>query len=324
MTAPAAGQAPRPGLADYGLLVLLAAFWGGSFMFIKLAVAEVPPATLTMLRLALAAAILAVVALARRERLDRRPRTLALVVLIGFFGNALPFTLISWGEEVVDAGLASILMGIMPIATLLLAHVLTADESLTARKLAGVGIGFAGLVVLVGPAVLLRLGEDGIRQLAILGAAVSYGISAILTKWMLGRPQRAAAAAFLGAAAVIMVPIAFLLEDPMAIRPGWASIASIVYLAVFATALAALMVFVLIGRQGAGFFGQANLLVPPLGVAWAAIFLGERPDASAYVALGFILAGILLARGGFGIRPAAGAPAAQPDATGTTRRTEHI
>ena len=288
---------PTPGPADYGLLLALAAMWGGSFMLIKIAIVDVPPATLTATRVAIASAIIYGFAKLYGERLSFRFRTVLLLFLVGLFGNALPFTLISWGEETVDASLAAVLMGIMPIATLIFAHFWAEGEPLSARKLSGVAIGFAGLVVLVGPAVLLRLGDDGIRQLAILGAAVCYAINAILTKKLLGEPRIAAAAGLLFASALIMIPLSLFLNDPLSLRPGPAAWTAIVLLAALPTALAAILVFKLLDRQGAGFFGQVNLLVPPAGMVWAALILGERPRWNAYLALGFILVGIWVARG---------------------------
>lgn len=288
---------PVPGIADYALLALLSAMWGGSFMLIKVAVTDVPPATMTAARLLIAAVILFAFAMAYRDKITVGFSALWWIVLTGFFGNALPFTLIAWGEETVDASLTGILMGIMPITTLLLVHFLPEDEVLTSRKLIGCLIGLAGLVVLVGPAVLLRLGDDGIRQLAILGAAVSYSINAIVMKRLLNLPRRSAAALISLAGALIMIPIALWTEAPATLTPDTLSLISVLLLGIFPTAIATLVMFEVLHRQGAAFFGQVNFIVPVFGIAWAAVFLGERPELSAYIALGFILSGIWFARG---------------------------
>lgn len=288
----------RPGLTDYALLCALAAMWGGSFMLIKVAGADFPPFTMTALRLIGGAALLIPVAFVLGERLTWNVGTLVTIALIGLFGNALPFSLITWGERTVDAGLAAILMGIMPIATLLLAHFFSDNETLTTRKVAGVCIGFTGLVVLTGPAVLRDLGNDGIRQLAILAAAICYAIGAIMTKRLVRLPRRAAGAAILTAGAMLTLPFCLVIDDPFALTPGLVPTLAVVTLALLPTALAALLMFAVLERQGAGFFGQVNLLVPLFGVAWAAIILSERPTVNAYIALSFILAGIIVARGG--------------------------
>lgn len=280
-------------------------------MLIKLAIIDVPPATMTVARLLVAAAILFFFAMAYREKLAVRFKTVGLILLVGLFGNALPFTLIAWGEETVDAGLAAILMGIMPISTLLLAHFLTEEDSLSGRRLIGCFVGFAGLVVLVGPAVLLRLGEDGIRQLAILGAAVSYAINAIITKQLLDLPRRAIGAMVLLAGALVMVPFALAFEAPLALTPGAAPLIAIALLGIFPTAIATLVMFEVLQRQGAAFFGQVNFIVPIFGIVWAAVILGERLQPSAYAALVGVLVGIWIARGG--IRPAAHAEMRSPE-----------
>lgn len=292
----------QPRLSDYGLIVLLAAIWGGSFMLIKLAIVDVPPASLSAIRLIIGGLILCAVVLFTGERARFDRKSVGLIILAGFVGNAVPFVLISWGEKTVDAGLASILMGIMPIATLVLAHFFTGNEPMTARKMSGVVIGFAGIVILVGPAVLLRLGADGISQLAILGAAVCYSVNAIMTKALLEFPRRITGAAILLAGGLTTLPIAFLFEQPWALSPGMVSTVAVLLLSVFPTAIAMLLIFEVLDRQGAGFFGQVNLLVPIFGVAWAALVLGEVPDFAAILALMLILSGIYFARGG---KPAA-------------------
>ncbi len=281
---------------DYALLSILAAIWGGSFMLIKVAGHDWPPATMTAARLMIASAILFAVAAYYGEKIRPDYRIAGTIILVGLFGNSLPFTLIAWGEETVDASVAAVLMGIMPIATLVMAHFLSDDEVLTARKLAGVGIGLVGLVVLAGPAVLLRLGEDGISQLAILAAAISYALNAILTKKLLGLPRRAAAAWLLLAGAFLMLPVVAVYDKPYTVDLNFASAGAVVLLGIFPTALAALLMFDVLDRQGAGFFGQVNLLVPLFGIIWAVAFLGERPDLSAYLALVFIVAGIWISR----------------------------
>lgn len=285
---------------DYALLLALATIWGGSFTLIAFTLDDFPPATMSMIRLFLGAAMLGAIAILMGERIAMTGRVLFLLVMVGLFGNAIPFTLIAWGQQVVDAGLASILMGIMPIATLILAHFFTDDEPLTKWKLVGVCIGLIGLVVLVGPAVLGRLGDDGIRQIAILGAAISYGINAIITKSLLGLPRMAAGAGLVLAGALWLVPIAFMLEDVSLVTPTMPSVWAIVLLAIFPTAVAALLMFKIIDRQGAGFFGQINLIVPLAGVVWAYLFLNEALEPRAAVALVIILSGVAFSR----IRPA--------------------
>lgn len=287
-----------PGLADYALLIVLALIWGGSFTLIKVAVETIPALTLTAMRLTLAAAILAVVAWFAGQRFKPTPRIVFGIAAAGLFGNAAPFTLISWGEEVIDSGLAAILMAVMPLTTILLAHLFTGDEKLNARKIAGVLLGLIGLVVLIGPAKLSGLGSETIRQLAVAGAAFCYGINAIITKRLLSIPPMALAAAVIAVSAVMMIPASLFVDRPWTLTPGSAALWATIGLGVLQTALATLIMFQLIARQGASFFAQINFLVPLAGVLYGVLFLAERPGANAYLALLVILAGIAIARSG--------------------------
>lgn len=287
----------RPGAGDYALLFTLAGIWGSSFLFIKLAVDTIPAASMTALRLIVAALLLLAVARHAGQRLPRGFRLWGLILLAALFGNALPFTLISWGEERIDSGLAAILIAIMPLATILLAHLLTDDEKLNSRKGLGVALGFTGLVILIGPEKLTQLGENTLRQLAVVGAAMCYGVNAVVTKSLVGQPRRALAAALMLAAAAMLVPASLLLDRPWTLAASGQSLLAAAVLGAVHTAVGTLMLFAIIGRQGASFFSQINFLVPVFGVFWGVVLLAERPPTDAYWALALILAGIAIARG---------------------------
>ena len=264
-------------------------------MLIKLALPGFDPLALTTLRLWLAAALLGVFAVLAGQAGRIVPRDFALVVVAGVFGNALPFFLIAWGEKTAGAGLAAILMGLMPISTLVIAHFLTNDEPLTARRLSGVLIGFAGLAVLTGPALLSHLGE-GTAHLAILPAALSSGSTAVIPRRILHLPRLLLASLLLFVGAVLITPVA-LLAGEVRESASWTPVVALMILAILPTGLASLLMFKLIERQGAGFFGQVNLLVPVAGVGWAFLILGEEPQPRAVAALALILIGVAIARG---------------------------
>ena len=286
----------RPGAADYGLLCLLAAIWGGAFMLSKIAVAEVPPVTVTAARQAIAAVILIVVAWHSGQRLKASRADHGIILLSAFFGLALPFTLITWGVQEITAGLAAILMGLMPLMTIVLAHFVTEDEKMSVQKLVGVAFGIAGLVVLFWPDIVSRTDGDFWRQMAVMVAGVSYAINALLTKRLLHLPPRPMFAVNIGWSFAMLAAAALLFEPlPQALpsTPVWLSI---LLLGVFPSALASLLMFRIIARQGASFFGQINLLVPMAGVLWGAVILGERLSANAFMALAIIIAGVAVAR----------------------------
>ena len=288
---------PHPGATDYLLLLALGAIWGGSFMIIKLAVETIPAATTTAGRLIIAAIIMYVVARLAGQDLPRDRRLWRLILLSALFGFALPFFLIGWGEEKIDSGLAAILMGAMPLTTVLLAHLLTDDEALSLRKGIGVTLGLVGLVVLIGPAKLLQLGDDTVRQLAVTAAGACYGINAIITKSLITHPRRALVAAVMISATAMMIPVSLVVDRPWTLDFSVLSTAAVVLLGVLPTAYATLLMFKLIDRQGASFFSQINFLTPLFGVFLGALVLAERPPPNAYIALAIILLGVAVARG---------------------------
>ncbi|MCH7957353.1 MAG: DMT family transporter [Proteobacteria bacterium] len=274
------------------LLILLASLWSSSFAAIKIGVGTIPPLTLAAGRIAVAAAVLYALIAVRGQRLPRSARLWALFFLIGVTGNALPFTLIAWGEERIDSGLAAILMAVMPPATVLLTHVFTRDERLTAPKLIGVAMGFAGVVLLIGPEVLRGLGGQAGRQLAVAGGAVCYAVTFTIARFVPPSPPAVRSAAVMICASVQIIPLALLVDQPWALSPSPASVAALVYLGLLPTALATIIFFQLISARGATFVALNNYMIPVLGVIWGAAFLGERISLQALGALALILIGI--------------------------------
>ncbi len=288
---------PRPGWADYALLLLLAMIWGSSFMFTKLAVGTIPPVSLAATRLGFAALTLLGAAYYFGQGLPRSFAVWRWVIPGALLGNAIPFTLISWGQQTIDAGLAAILMGGMPLITIVLAHLFTDDEKATLPKVIGVMFGMIGLLILIGPAKIMALGDDTIRQLAVLLAASCYAIATLITKQLTGLPRYSTTAAISLVSAVIMIPVALAYDQPWTLAPTGTALLSSVLLGVLHTALATLLMFKLVMRQGASFFGQINFLIPLTGVAWGVIFLSERLAQTQLIAMAIILTGVIVSRG---------------------------
>lgn len=282
---------------DYLLLGLLAAIWGSSFLFIKIAVDTIPAVPMTALRLTLSALFLVALAWWAGQRIPTVRRLWGPILLGALTGNALPFVLIGWGEERIDSNLAAILMAPNPLITLLLAHGFTNDDKLTAGKGLGVGLGLMGLIVLIGPATLGRIGDDLWRQLAVVLAGACYAANAVISKKMLMEaPPYGMAAAVIIASAAMVAPFALMGHDLSQLAPTTASLASVGLLAVMNTAIGTLIFFRLVRRQGASFYSQINYLVPLFGVLYGALFLAEQPSPTALLALLLILAGVAVAR----------------------------
>ena len=285
-----------PAPRDYLMLLLLGSVWGGNFLLIKLGVATIPATSFAVLRLAIAAAVMAVLAIYLREPFSIPRRSWGPMLIACISGNALPFILIGWGQQRVDAGIAAICMGVMPLATILMAHFATFDEKLTLRKLAGVMFGFIGLAILIGPKSLQGLGNQALAELAICLGAFSYGVNALANKVLRGQPVSALATVTFSISALIDLPFALLWDYPWARTPSWQSWVALVVLAALPTGLGTLQMFSVIRRLGVTFFSQINFIVPVFGVLWGALLLGETPPVNALLALVCILMGIAVTR----------------------------
>lgn len=277
---------------DYWLLLLLAVLWSASFLLIKIGVDSIGPLTLTAGRMTIAAAVLGFGLVITKTELPLHRRALLIYLVVGFMGNTFPFILISWGETHIDSSLAAVMMGIMPIATFVLAHYFIPEEPMTARKVFGIGLGFGGLVILVGVSALGGLGDNVLGQLAVLGGAISYGITTVFVRVQPEYPKLSTATGATLAGMLTSIPLAFWWEAPLSITPTAASMTAMLILGVFSTALASLIYFRVIHSLGATIFSQLNYVVPILGSIWGVILLGEWLPLRVLVALALVLIGI--------------------------------
>lgn len=285
---------PRP--IDYLAMLGLGALWGGNFLLIKIAVATIPAATFAVLRLVIAGVVVTAMAIRAGERLWFPRDKWLPIAATSLTGNALPFLLIGWGQQRVDAGIAAIGMGVMPLSAIMLAHVATHDEKLSLGKVLGVTFGLAGLIVLIGPEALTGFGREALGELAILAGAFCYGVNALLTRSLSREPLMALAAVILLLSALMDLPMAILLDSPLQLRPSIASILAVIALGAVPTGIGTVWMFSLIKRLGVSFFSQINFIVPVFGVIWGATLLGEKPPFTAFAALTLILAGVAIAR----------------------------
>lgn len=296
---PPTGAAAPPSLSGFLLLFTLALVWGASFLMIKVAVADVPPLTMAAGRVLLGGLLLYAVARWRGHGLPVPGRAgwareWGYLLAIGFLGNALPFFLIAWGESAIDSGMAALLMSVMPISTMVIVHLAHPDEPMTWRRLLAVGLGLAGIVILVGPEALKGLGGDLARQLAVAAAAVCYAATTVIARVIPPAPAavRGAGASF--AAALVVVPAAFVVEAPLALTPGPAAWVAWVVLSLSSSGVAVLIYFHLVQTRGANFTAMINFLIPVNGLFLGALVLGEPVTLQALMALAVILAGIAL------------------------------
>lgn len=286
----------KPGTIDYLLLGGLSLIFGFSFILTNVAVQSVAPLTVATSRLLLASLVLFPLMRLSGHRLPALGRVWIFIVAAAMFGNSIPFALISWGQVKVDAGLTAILMAVMPLMTVILAHITTIDEKMNRYKLLGVLCGLLGVVVLMGWEQLGPLGDSMLRQYAIALAALCYAINAIITKHLTAIPRLPMICALMLVATALLLPFALWIDQPWNTTLELNATAAIIVLALGPTALATLIILNIINRQGASFLSQINFLVPLSGVLMARVFLNETLPTSAWVALFIIMVGIGLSR----------------------------
>ncbi len=279
------------------LLFVLGAIWGTSFLFIKMVVAEVTPFTLVTGRLGLAALAMWLVVYVRGEKLPRKRRLWVTYAVTGLLNGALPFSLISWGEQYIPSGLAALLQATTPIFTVLFAHILTSDDRITARKLVGVFLGFAGVGLLMWPELRMGLSASLWSMLAIVGSSVSYAIATIFARWRLrGQPPLVSAAGQFTMGFAYILPVSFLLEQPLRIAPSGRVLVSWVTLALLGTVIAYTIYYTLLQRTSATFVTSVTYLVPINGLILGALILDEAISPVIVLSLGLVLSGVLLVR----------------------------
>ena len=299
----------RP-LSHWLLLFALVAMWGSGFMMTGIAVRGFSPPTLVAIRLVIAAVLLGAMVLLSGRRFPASRRFWLFGLAIALTGNCVPFWLISFGQQRIDSSLAGILMGIMPLTTMVLAHFFVQGERLNAIKVAGFLLGFVGLVVLIGPTALLQLQGDGSElwyQLAVLGGAICYAINAIVARHRPPADPLVAAAGMVIVGSVVMLPIGGPAAPAELANVAAGPLAAMLALAVVATGIATVVFLKLVTLAGPSFTSFMNYLIPVWALMMGVVFLGEQPEPRAIGALVLILSGIGLSELGHRrmIRPAA-------------------
>jgi drug/metabolite transporter (DMT)-like permease len=274
------------------LLLLLATLWGGSYTFIKLGVATIPPITLIAGRTMIAGVLLLLVMAGRGLRLPRDVATWRRFMFQACLNSVVPWTLIAWAERSVDAGLATILNSTSPIFTFFLTLLVARQDAPSLRKLFGVAGGMAGICLIVGIQAFHGIGEQFAAQLAIVVATICYAGGAVFSRSFKGLDPMAPAAGSLICGAMVLVPVSVIVERPWTVEPSAYSLSALLGLAVFSTALAFVIYFRLIQTLGSiGTTAQAYLRVP-IGVALGVLLLGESLSPTAWIGLACVVAGV--------------------------------
>ncbi len=284
------------GPLEWFLLLALSILWGGSFFFVELIVNVIPPLTIVLLRVGVAAIALNLVVTMTGQRMPWDGTLWRNFAAMGCLNNLIPFCLIVWGQTQIGGGLASILNATTPIFTVLAAHWCTEDERLTPGRILGVVLGFLGVVVLIGVDALHGATADGFAQLAVLGGAVSYALAGIFGRRFrrLDVSPMQTATGQLTVSTVLLLPMALFFEHPWTLPlPGIAAIGAIAGLALLSTALAYILYFRILATAGATNLLLVTFLIPVSAISLGAVFLGERLEWVQILGMGFIGLGLL-------------------------------
>jgi len=279
---------------ELSLLALLALLWGSSYLFLKVAVTEIPPITLIAMRVAGAAAFLLVVMHVRNERLPRAAGTWRMLYLQAIFNGIGSWTVLAWGQQYVDASLASVLNSTSPIFVFLFTALVTRHEPLGGRRLFGALVGFSGVVLIVGLDALHGLGTQVAGQLACLLGAALYACAAIYGKRFSHIPAVATATGTMICATATLVPLAFVVERPWAMHPSAVALAATAVLSVLCTGVALLLYFRLVRTIGSMGVASQSYLRAGVGVILGVMLLGETIALPAAIGIAAAIIGVAL------------------------------
>ncbi|HEY1017264.1 MAG TPA: EamA family transporter [Herpetosiphonaceae bacterium] len=295
-------------LKQMGILWTLALVWGASFLFIKLGVATIPPVTFVTFRLAIAAGLIYAVMRWQGLRMPADRKLWRALVFVGFINAALPYTLFAWGEQQMGAnasGLASIYNATTPLWTVAFAQLFVREERLTPLRTLGVVIGFSGVVYLFAGALGAIGTTDTLGQLTCFLAASCYGVGTLYVRRVFkGLPALVPAFGQMFAGAILLAPLALIVDHNAWQVPSASSLVGLLGLAVLGTGIAQILYFSLVKQVGATRTSQVTYLLPLFALFWGWLFLDEplRPDM--LIGLAIVLVGVVAVNGKWPVRAA--------------------
>jgi len=278
--------------------------WGSSYLWIKIGVESLPPLTLIAGRLLFGAAFLALVVGLARQELPRSPRMYGHLLVMSVVNIVIPFTLITVGEQTIDSALASILNATVPLTVIVLAPMFLPDERITKAKVAGLAVGFAGVMLLVAPD-LVNLGDsDMTGELMMLGSSISYGIGNVYSRRNVHglRPMIPALFQVLFAACIV-VPLALAVDQPfsrVSVPPE--ALVAVAWLGILGSGVAYLCYFTVLQHWGATRTSMVAYLLPVVGIALGAAVMNDPITLNRIAGTALVIAGIALVNSGAAVR----------------------
>ena len=270
-------QNPKTSLAtEFLLLAILALLWGTSYIFIKIALVDIPPITLIAMRVSISALFLTGVVLWRNDEIPRDGKTWRMLLVQAIFNSIGAWTVLAWGQQYVDSGLASVLNSTSPVFLFFITLFVTRHETVNKAKLIGAMLGVAGVAMIVGPDALRGLGANIGGQAAILLGALLYACGAIYGKRFGTLSAPVTAAGTMVWASIFLIPASLLLDQPWTLTPAPRAIIAVLILSVFCTGMALMIYFRLVRTLGSMGVASQSYLRAGIGVALGALLLGEK------------------------------------------------
>ncbi|MEA2610819.1 MAG: hypothetical protein QOG32_545 [Chloroflexota bacterium] len=292
----------RANRLDWLIFFGLGFMWGSSYLFIKLAVDDFGTFTLVALRLTVGALLLWSVVRIAHQPLPRERRVYGHLLVMAIINITIPFLLITWAEQSVESSLAAILTSPVPLFAIVLSSLFLADEPMRVNGLAGLVVGFVGVVIVTSRG-LTAAGSSLTGEIALLGAAFSYACGAVYSRRNVrGLAPMIPATFQVTFAAILTGTLALLFEHPWTARPDGQAIFSILWLGIFGSGLAYLFVFRLFAHWGATRTTLVAYLLPPVGIVLGFLVLQEPVDARLILGTGLIIAGVGLVNSRYGRR----------------------
>ncbi len=274
-------------------LVLLSAIWGSAFLTIEIALNDFSPLLIAFFRIFFASIFMLFLVFYKNLCFPKDFKTLSILFITGILNNAIPFFLISWGQQFINGSTASIMLACGPFITLILSHYITHDEKFTFLKLLGVIFGFIGVFILFSQDVIIQNDLSLMAEIAILLSTIGYLSAGLLLRKVSHVPVYISSASMFITASLVLLPFIILSEDLSSIRLDY-SFLSLIYLALIPTALASIIRIKLVQKVGVQFMSQVAYIIPLFAIFWSYVFFNELPKQAAFYALIFILLGLFI------------------------------
>ena len=285
------------GTKEWLLLMVLSILWGGSFLFVEIAVKQIKPFTLVFARVSLASLVLLLIIYLTGRKMPSSPFLWLSFLILGVFNNLIPFSLIAWGQTRIDSSLAAILNATTPIFSVVLAHFLTREERLNFNRIVGVLCGWLGVIILIGVKAFKTMDIEFLSQIAILIASCSYALAAIFGRRFKDMDSIIVAAGMLCCSSIMLLPLSLIFDHPWQMQISIETLACVISLSVVSTVFAYLIYFYILAKSGATNILLVTFLIPVSAIFLGMTILNEQLRYSDFAGMLLIFIGLIIIDG---------------------------